>query len=101
MLLKHAATAIVVTLAFQGTSFAADADDSDDSATEEIIVTGSFIRRDNFDIASPIAVLDQVDLEMAATPDLGDIIFDQTYQIGVNANATPFEFGGGDDQNWQ
>lgn len=101
MLLKQAAAALVVSLAFQGTSFAADASDSDDAATEEIIVTGSFIRRDNFDIASPIAVLDQVDLEMAATPDLGDIIFDQTYQIGVNANATPFEFGGGDDQNWQ
>ncbi|HIM34491.1 MAG TPA: hypothetical protein EYM33_03080 [Pseudomonadales bacterium] len=72
-----------------------------DTAEEEIIVTGSFIRRDNFDLPSPMNVIDSLDLEMAATPDLGDVLFDQTFQVGVNANAAPFEFGGGDDQNWQ
>ena len=72
-----------------------------DTAEEEIIVTGSFIRRDNFDLPSPMNVIDELDLEMAATPDIGDVLFDQTFQVGVNANAAPFEFGGGDDQNWQ
>lgn len=69
-------------------------------AEEEVIVTGSYIRRDNFDLPSPIVVLDEIDLEMAGTPDLGDIMFDQTFQTGVNANATPFEGGGADDQQW-
>ena len=77
-----------------------DEEDEEDEV-EEIIVTGSLIPRDNFDIPSPMDVLTEVDLELAATPDLGDIIFDQTFQIGVNAYSAPFEFGGGDDQNWQ
>ena len=73
----------------------------EDAEVEEVLVTGSFIRRDNFDLPSPTAVLTDVDLELAGTPDLGDIIYDQTFQVGVNAYSAPFEFGGGDDQNWQ
>ena len=76
-------------------------EDEDEEEVEEMIVTGSFIRRDNFDLPSPMATIDEVDLELAGTPDLGDIIFDQTFQVGVNAYSAPFEFGGGDDQNWQ
>ena len=79
---------------------ASEAEDEEE-VVEEMVVTGSFIRRDNFDLPSPIATLDELDLELAATPDLGDIIFDQTFQVGVNAYSAPFEFGGGDDQNWQ
>lgn len=58
---------------------------------EEIIVTGSFIRRDNFDLPSPIDVMTSIDMEMAGTSDLGDLFFDQTYQLGVAANAAPFD----------
>ena len=72
----------------------------EDEAIEEVIVTGSFIRRDNFDLPSPIDVTTEEDLELAGTSDLGDVIFDQTFQYGVNANATPFEGGGADDQQW-
>ena len=80
---------------------AAEADeDEDDEEVEEMIVTGSFIRRDNFDLPSPMDVIDEVDLELAGTSDLGDIMFDQTFQTGVNANATPFEGSGADDQQW-
>ena len=78
-----------------------DEDEDDEEEVEEMIVTGSFIRRDNFDLPSPMATIDEIDLELAGTPDLGDIIFDQTFQVGVNAYSAPFEFGGGDDQNWQ
>ncbi len=89
-----------------GTALAAaeeEAEDEEDEEeeVEEMIVTGSFIRRDNFDLPSPMATIDEVDLELAGTPDLGDVIFDQTFQVGVNAYSAPFEFGGGDDQNWQ
>jgi outer membrane receptor for ferrienterochelin and colicin len=72
----------------------------EEESIEEIIVTGSYIRRDNFDIPSPIQVTTELDLEMAGTADLGDVIFDQTFQYGVNANATPFEGTGADDQQW-
>ena len=77
---------------------AAEDEDADDERVEEMLVTGSFIRRGSFDVPSPTTTIDEVDLEFAATTDLGDVIFDQTYQVGVNANAAPFEFGAGDDQ---
>ena len=70
----------------------------DDEDVETVIVTGSHIRRETFDLPSPVDTIDELDLQFAGTPDLGDIIFDQTYQVGVNANAAPFEFGSGDDQ---
>ena len=78
-----------------------EAEAEDDEEVETVIVTGSFIRRETFDLPSPTDTIDELDLEFAGTPDIGDVIFDQTYQIGVNANAAPFEFGGGDDQSEQ
>ena len=69
----------------------------DEDAVEEVIVTGSHIRRSSFDLPSPTDTIDEIDLEFSATTDIGDVIFDQTYQIGVNANAAPFETGA-DDQ---
>ena len=87
-------------------SYAQDASDDDDEEeaegeeVEELIVTGSFIRRDNFDLPSPMHVTDELDIELAGTPDMGDIIFDQTFQFGVNANAAPFEGDAADDQQW-
>ena len=82
-----------------------EADDDDEPEeterrrdVEEMIVTGSHIRRDNFDLPSPMDVIGELDLQMAGTPDLGDVIFDQTYQIGVNANTNTSEIGGADGQ---
>lgn len=81
-----------------------DAEEEEEEAegeeVEEMIVTGSFIRRDNFDLPSPMHVTDELDIELAGTPDMGDIIFDQTFQFGVNANAAPFEGDAADDQQW-
>ena len=76
-----------------------DDDEDEREQMEEVLVTGSFIPRDNFDLPSPMDVITALDLELAATPDLGDVIFDQTYQIGVNANAAPFEHGSGRPDN--
>ena len=80
---------------------AGDEDEEEAEDIETVVVTGSFIRRQTFDLPSPTDTIDEVDLEFAGTPDIGDVIFDQTYQVGVNANAAPFEFGGGDDQGEQ
>ena len=79
-----------------------EAEDAEDESgfVEEVIVTGSHIRRDNFNVPSPMVVTTELDLELAGTADLGDVIFDQTFQYGVNANATPFEGIGADDQQW-
>ena len=68
------------------------------SAIEEVVVTGSHIRRDNFDLPSPIDAISELDIQMAGTTDIGDVIFDQTYQIGVNANTNTAEIGGADGQ---
>ena len=53
---------------------------------EEVIVTGSFVRREAFHLPSPRDAIDELDLEFAGTPDVGDVLFDRTYQVGVNAD---------------
>ena len=68
-----------------------DEDDEEDEDVEEMIVTGSYIRRTNFDLPSPKSVIDNIDIEMSGNAELGDVIFDQSFQLGVNANAAPFE----------
>ena len=75
-----------------------DEAEDEEEDIEEVVVTGSFIRRSTFDLPSPTDTITELDIELAATPDIGDIIFDQTYQIGVNANSAPFEFNTADDQ---
>ncbi len=76
-------------------------DEEEDEDVEEMVVTGSYIRRTNFDLPSPRDVVDAVDLSLAATSDLGEVVFDQTFQIGVNANSAPIEFNSADDQEFQ
>lgn len=78
-----------------------DEDEEEEEDVEEILVTGSYIRRTNFDLPSPRDVVDAVDLSLAATSDLGEVVFDQTFQIGVNAQSAPIEFNSADDQEFQ
>ena len=101
-------TAAVMFALFAGNAGAEEADTEEEDLTaeetegvEEMVVTGSYIRRDNFDLPSPRNVMDAVDLSMSATSDLGDVVFDQSFQFGVNANSAPSEFHGADDQNFQ
>lgn len=65
--------------------------DEDDEEIEEVLVTGSYIRRDNFDLPSPKHIVDQADIALSGNSEIGDVIFDQSFQLGVNANAAPFE----------
>ena len=88
------------TSAFAQEEASDEEEEEEGEEVEELIVTGSFIRRDNFDLPSPMHVTDELDIELAGTPDMGDIIFDQTFQFGVNANAAPFEGDAADDQQW-
>ena len=71
-------------------SFQVQADDDADDAIEEIIVTGSLIKRDNFDSASPLQVLEAAEIEAEATPALGEIIYNQTFNYGSDAFASHY-----------
>ena len=104
--LKQAALwSLLATFGLSALNLSAAEDDEDEEEdeeeVEEMVVTGSYIRRTNFDLPSPRDVVDAVDLSLAATSDLGEVVFDQTFQIGVNANSAPIEFNSADDQEFQ
>lgn len=54
----------------------------DDEQMEEVVVTGSLIKRSNFDSPSPLQILDAQDIVAEATPSLGEIINNQTFNYG-------------------
>ncbi|XOV87773.1 MAG: TonB-dependent receptor domain-containing protein [Pseudomonadota bacterium] len=56
---------------------------------EEITVTGSYIKRDNFDSPSPVVVIDQMEIEASATVNMADIIFNQPQNLGTEVMANP------------
>ena len=49
---------------------------------EEVVVTGSLIKKDSFDSPSPLQVLDEAELQAEATPALGEIMANQTFNYG-------------------
>ena len=49
---------------------------------EEIVVTGSYIKRDSFDSASPLTVIDHDALMANATPNLGEVLVNTTFNYG-------------------
>ncbi|MCH7815349.1 MAG: TonB-dependent receptor [Proteobacteria bacterium] len=61
-----------------------------ESVLEEIIVTGSYIRRDNFDLASPVTIITQEDISAEATPSLGEVLSNQTMNFGSDIRANGF-----------
>jgi iron complex outermembrane recepter protein len=55
-------------------------------AIEEVIVTGTFIRRaDSFDTANPLDLLTSSDIAERGTPNLGEIIRQQSFNFGVDS----------------
>ena len=63
---------------------------AEEGVIEEIIVTGSYIKRDNFDFLSPTQVIDQDDLVAEATPALGEIMANQTFNFGSDIFANGY-----------
>jgi iron complex outermembrane recepter protein len=55
-----------------------------DTIVEEVIVTGSYIRRDSFDSVSPLTVIDQAAIADNATPNLGEVMATQTFNYGTD-----------------
>lgn len=72
----------------------ATAQQAGDEQIEEVIVTGSLIRRDNFNLSSPVNVLTTADIEETGTISMGDLLFNMAAQSGVSrGETTPFSFG--------
>ncbi len=62
-------------------------DDDVDATLEEIVVTGSLIRRSNLEISTPVTQVDASDLFNAGTPNLGNLLndlpaFSSTFSTG-------------------
>lgn len=51
---------------------------------EEIIVTGSHIRRDSFDISSPLDVVSNQTLAETGAAKIGETLFNQSFNFGVS-----------------
>jgi outer membrane receptor protein involved in Fe transport len=56
---------------------------------EEIVVTGSYIKRDNFDLPSPVSVVTAAEIEASATTNLADVLFNQPQNLGIEVLANP------------
>lgn len=63
--------------------------DSDSASIEEIVVTGSHIKRQGFDFSSPVEIIDSAVLDQTGTTNLGDLLqtLPQNVQALNNANA--------------
>ena len=71
---------------------AALAQDDDDAVVEEVIVTGSFIRRtEGFRSASPLTQISLEDIAAEGTPNMGDIVHNLSFNQGssISSNITP------------
>lgn len=53
-----------------------------EAALEEIVVTGSYIRRDNFNSAVPLTIINADDISQSGALQLGEFIGDATYNYG-------------------
>ena len=65
-----------------------------DEVIEEIVVTGSYIKRDNFDLPSPMKLINQDELKAEATPALGEVIGNQTFSYGTDMFANLYTANG-------
>ena len=52
---------------------------------EEVVVTGSYIKRDSFDLSSPVEVMNEAKLVEQGTPNLGEVLRNSTYNQGVES----------------
>jgi len=75
-------------LSLCGTALAQTDDGTDETQLEEIIVTGSHIKRDTFNYSTPISVIGAADIDAMGSTNLGDLLqtMPQTISTFNNAN---------------
>ena len=70
---------------------------AEEGVIEEIVVTGSYIKRDSFDSSSPLTIVDQEAISANATPNLGEVLVAQTFNYGTdfqtNTYSARFQLG--------
>ncbi|MCC5872134.1 MAG: TonB-dependent receptor, partial [Gammaproteobacteria bacterium] len=69
------------------------------AAIEEIVVTGSYIRRSTEDSASPLTIFDRASMEQIGAIEIADVVNRMTFNSG--ATNTTNAFSGGDNNTGQ
>ncbi|GAB1258897.1 hypothetical protein NBRC116494_33990 [Aurantivibrio plasticivorans] len=59
----------------------------DDEAVEEIVVTGSYLKREKFDMASPVETINAIEIQQSGYSDMGPYLRDLTYTANVDTVA--------------
>lgn len=84
---------ILLSLRLSPQAFAADADDE---VIEEVVVTGSFLKRTAADSPSPLSVITSADIEDLGAADVAEVIRSLPWNSGSQTTATTFQGGGSD-----
>ena len=84
--------ASLLSLGLVSQAFAADADDS---AIEEVVVTGSYLKRSIEDSPSPLALVSSADIEDLGAQSLADVIQTLPWQTGSVSRTSSFGGEGG------
>ena len=95
---EERAVGALVAFALTATTLAAAAESADEPAVEEVVVTGSYIKRkESFDLANPLNIVDAVDIAEQGAANMGDIMKNQTFNYGTvfvtNTTARIFQEG--------
>ena len=87
-LLRNLGITSFAALSLGSTALAQTDDDGDETQLEEIIVTGSHIKRDTFNYSAPISVISAADIDATGSTNLGDLLqtMPQTVSTFNNAN---------------
>lgn len=72
---------------------------SDDQVIEEVIVTGSYLKRTAQDSPSPLSVITSADIEDLGAQDMAEIVATLPWQSGSQTQATTFGGEGADGRN--
>lgn len=66
---------------------------------DEVVVTGSYIRRSQFESSTPVQVITADEIRNSGTAGLGEYIKDLTFMNNINIENDPGDFAGGGDLN--
>jgi outer membrane receptor protein involved in Fe transport len=72
---------------------------TDDEAIEEIVVTGSYLKRDAANSPSPLSVVSSADIEDIGAADVAEIVQAMPWSSGSQTRAATFQGEGADGRN--
>ena len=69
------------------------------SELEEVIVTGSYLKRNAADSPSPLSIVTSADIEDIGAADVSEIVQAMPWSSGSQSRAATFQGGGADGRN--